>query len=168
MNSIVFDKPEQKITRIDNDNLNDVLKKLRPEFQKPSEFLMATFPNLIISDEFSISSSFDYLCAATLFLIYISFSTEIELEEFRKNMCKNLDNTTQYNIAEFLTNLQNHEDVFQLSLDIIKKEILIFSEKFGSHPTEMGDIIKTPIKQNVSNNSFDSPLQGFFQVQLKF
>ncbi|EEB14551.1 conserved hypothetical protein [Pediculus humanus corporis] len=78
-------------------------------------------------------------------------------------MCVSLDNTTQCRIAEFLTSLEKHQDVFQLSFENVKKQIYDFVEVQNSNSCN-GDSINTPVKSNIVNSSFESPLQGFFQT----
>ena len=98
----------------------------------------------------------------------MSYTKKSELDEIRENMCVSLDNTTQCRIAEFLTSLEKHQDVFQLSFENVKKQIYDFVEVQNSNSCN-GDSINTPVKSsNIVNSSFESPLQGFFQVCIKF
>lgn len=156
--------PINKINQLNDVILNEIISKFNVEFQCPINFLKAAFPNLSVSDEFTLSSALDYLSAATCLLIYVSFSKRIELQALREKMCFSLENSVQQSMADFLTAIGSTRDVFQLSFKSVVKEISNFSETHDSQNSIISDSFSTPVKSNASKISYDSPLQGFFQV----
>ncbi|KAK6624443.1 hypothetical protein RUM44_011302 [Polyplax serrata] len=159
--------PINKINQLNDVILNEIISKFNVEFQCPINFLKAAFPNLSVSDEFTLSSALDYLSAATCLLIYVSFSKRIELQALREKMCFSLENSVQQSMADFLTAIGSTRDVFQLSFKSVVKEISNFSETHDSQNSIISDSFSTPVKSNASKISYDSPLQGFFQTPKK-
>lgn len=133
------------------------------------DFINDIFPNSLDNLLPIISTDFDYLCAATVFLIYVSFSNKSELDALRQSMCLKLENSVQTHIADFLMSVQKQGDVFKISINEIKGEIFKFVQSYSSPQLSMsGDGIKTPmtpVSRSSQPKCCDSPLMEFFQVR---